>query len=39
MTELYLRNLAMLNREFAREADLVTEVVCGLPNVLKGNLP
>ena len=39
MTELYLRNLAMLNRELAREADLVTEVVCGLPNVLKGNLP
>ena len=39
MTELYLRNLAMLNRELAQEADLVTEVVCGLPNVLKGNLP
>ena len=39
MTELYLRNLAMLNRELAREADLVAEVVCGLPNVLKGNLP
>ena len=39
MTELYLRNLALLNRELAREADLVTEVVCGLPNVLKGKLP
>ena len=38
-TERYLRNLALLNREFAREADLVTEVVCGLPNVLKGKLP
>ena len=38
-TELYLRNLAMLNRELAREADLVAEVVCGLPNVLKGKLP
>lgn len=39
MTDLYLRNLARLNRELAREADLVTEVVCGLPNVLKGKLP
>ena len=39
VTELYLRNLAMLNRELAREADLVAEVICGLPNVLKGNLP
>ena len=39
MTDLYLRNLAMLNRELAREADLVAEVVCGLPNVLKGKLP
>ncbi len=39
MTDLYLRNLALLNRELAREADLVAEVVCGLPNVLKGKLP
>ena len=38
-TNLYLRNLALLNRELAREADLVTEVICGLPNVLKGKLP
>ena len=38
MTDVYLRNLALLNRELAREADLVTEVVCGLPNVLKGEL-
>ena len=38
-TERYLRNLALLNRELAGEADLVTEVVCGLPNVLKGKLP
>lgn len=38
-TDLYLRNLALLNRELAQEADLVAEVVCGLPNVLKGKLP
>ena len=36
MTDGYLRNLALLNRELAQEADLVTEIVCGLPNVLKG---
>ena len=36
MTDRYLRNLALLNRELAQEADLVTEIVCGLPNVLKG---
>lgn len=35
----YLRNLARLNRELANEADLVVEVVCGMPNVLKGKLP
>ena len=38
-TDLYLRNLARLNRELAGEADLVAEVVCGLPNVLKGKMP
>ena len=38
-TDLYLRTLAVLNRELAREADLVVEIVCGLPNVLKGKLP
>ena len=31
----WLRELAVLNRELARRADLVIEVVCGLPNVLK----
>ena len=32
----YLRQLAWLNRQLAQQADLVVEVVCGLPNVLKG---
>ena len=31
----WLWELAVLNRELARRADLVIEVVCGLPNVLK----
>ena len=35
----YMGNLAALNRELAARADLVVEVVCGLPNVLKGELP
>ena len=35
----YMRTLADLNRELAAQADLVVEVVCGLPNVLKGELP
>ena len=35
----YMKNLALLNRELAERADLVVEVVCGLPNVLKGELP
>ena len=35
----YMEQLAELNRELARRADLVVEVVCGLPNVLKGSLP
>ena len=35
----YMRDLAELNRELAARADLVTEIVCGLPNVLKGELP
>lgn len=38
-TEVFLRELARLNRELAAQADLVVEVVCGLPNVLKGVLP
>ena len=32
----YLRLLAALNRELAARADLVVEVVCGLPDVWKG---
>ena len=32
----YMRALADLNRWLAEEADFVCEVVCGLPNVLKG---
>ena len=35
----FLKNLAVLNRETASRADLVVEVVCGIPNVLKGELP
>ena len=35
----YMHALADLNRELAARADLVVEVVCGLPNVLKGELP
>ena len=38
-SEKYLRALAALNRELAAEAALAVEVVCGLPNVLKGELP
>ena len=35
----YLRELARLNRKIAARADLAVEVVCGLPHVLKGELP
>ena len=35
----YLQDLAALNRELARRADLVIEMVCGVPHVLKGELP
>ena len=35
----YLRALAHVNRALAAEADYVCEVVCGLPNVLKGGVP
>ena len=35
----YMRALADLNRELAAQADLVVEVVCTLPNILKGELP
>ena len=35
----YLGALARVNRRLAAEADTVVEVVCGLPNLLKGALP
>lgn len=35
----YLETLARANRALALRADLVVEVVCGLPNVLKGVYP
>ena len=35
----FLRALGELNRWLAEEADFVCEVVCGLPNVLKGAEP
>ena len=35
----YMQNLALLNRCLAERAALAVEVVCGLPNVLKGELP
>ena len=35
----YMHALADLNRELAARADLAVEVVCGLPNILKGELP
>ena len=38
-TQLFLRELAALNRELAASANLVAEAVCGLPNMLKGALP
>lgn len=34
----YMYSLAWLNRALAARAELVVEVVCGLPNVLKGEL-
>lgn len=38
-TTAFVTALAALNRELAQRADLVAEVVCGLPLVLKGALP
>ncbi len=38
-TLVFLRELAQLNRSLAARADLAAEMVCGLPNVLKGELP
>ena len=35
----YMRALAALNLALAARAELVVEVVCGVPNVLKGGLP
>lgn len=38
-TDRYLRALGEVNRCLAREADNVCEVVCGIPNYLKGAEP
>ena len=38
-TLLFMKNLALLNREIASRADLVVEVVCGRPLIYKGSLP
>ncbi len=38
-TRQYMQSLARLNRELAAEADLAVEVISGIPNVLKGELP
>ena len=35
----FMRLLAGLNRELAARADLAAELVCGLANILKGELP
>lgn len=35
-TLFYLRELGRINRALAARADTVAEVVCGLPNILKG---
>lgn len=35
----YLRELARINRALAARADAAAEVVCGLPNILKGAPP
>ena len=38
-TEAFLSLLGDLDRRLARRSDLTMEVVCGLPLVLKGELP
>ena len=38
-TMTYLEGLGWLHQQLAREADLVVEVVVGLPVVQKGELP
>ena len=38
-TREYMRVLGNINRALAREADTVLELVCGIPLVLKGELP
>lgn len=35
----YVDALGLLNQELAHKADAVVEVMCGIPNVLKGALP
>lgn len=37
-TKQYLENLGAINQELAKEADTVTEVVCGIPLVRKGRM-
>lgn len=34
-TKEYMKKLAHINREIAKKADFVSEIVCGLPNVIK----
>ena len=36
-TQTYLRVLAAVQRELAEQADLVAEIVCGLPVIHKGS--
>lgn len=38
-TREYIRVMGRINRELARQADCVCELVCGIPLVLKGALP
>ena len=35
----YMKELALLNRELAAKCDFCTELVCGLPHILKGEEP
>ncbi len=39
LTEQYRRSLAFVIRRLAEEFDTVCEVVCGIPKVIKGELP
>ena len=37
-TERYRKNLAAINRKIAATADFAAEIICGQPNILKGQL-